>query len=58
MRSDQASVFGFPNPMPGLVAYGMGVRTFFAEFTWALPLLHVGAIGMLILTRWWSFRTG
>ncbi|MDX3577433.1 MULTISPECIES: vitamin K epoxide reductase family protein [unclassified Streptomyces] len=137
MQSDQASVFGFPNPMLGLVAYGMvvcvgmsllagaafprwywltftagclfgvgfvswlqfeslyrinalclwcclawiatilafwyavsfdvrhrllpapaGVRTFFAEFTWVLPLLHIGAIGMLILTRWWSFWTG
>lgn len=23
MRSDQASVFGFPNPMLGLVAYGI-----------------------------------
>ncbi|MGW7169711.1 vitamin K epoxide reductase family protein [Streptomyces sp. NPDC054884] len=137
MRSDQAEVFGFPNPMLGLVAYGMvvcvgvsllaraafprwywltftagclfgvgfvswlqfeslyrinalclwcclawvatilafwyavsfdvrhgflpvpaGVRTFFAEFTWVPPLLHIGTIGMLILTRWWSFWTG
>ncbi|MCX5263614.1 vitamin K epoxide reductase family protein [Streptomyces sp. NBC_00199] len=137
MRSEQASVFGFPNPMLGLVAYGTvvcvgmsllaraafprwywltftagclfgvgfvswlqfeslyrinalclwcclawvatilafwyavsfdvrhgllpvpaGVRTFFAEFTWVLPLLHIGAVGMLILTRWWSFWTG
>ena len=23
MKSDQASVFGFPNPMLGLVAYGI-----------------------------------
>ncbi|MDX3801935.1 vitamin K epoxide reductase family protein [Streptomyces sp. AK04-3B] len=137
MRSEQASVFGFPNPMLGLAAYGAvvcvgmsllaraafprwywltftagclfgvgfvswlqfeslyrinalclwcclawvatilafwyavsfdvrngflpvpaGVRTFFAEFTWVLPLLHIGAVGMLILTRWWSFWTG
>ncbi|MEU5219312.1 vitamin K epoxide reductase family protein [Streptomyces sp. NPDC020807] len=136
MKSEQASVFGFPNPMLGLVTYGMVVaigvgllagaryrgwywlglnagtlfgvgfctwlmqqslyeinslclwcclawvativmfwyvtshnvrhgvipapralRTFFAEFTWVLPVLHVGIIGMLILTRWWDFWT-
>ncbi|MDX2679563.1 vitamin K epoxide reductase family protein [Streptomyces soliscabiei] len=137
MKSDQASVFGFPNPMLGLVAYGIVVcvgmslsagaafprwywltftagclfgvgfvswlqfeslyrinalclwcclawvatillfwyvvsfdvhhgflpapaalRTFFDEFTWAPPLLHLGVVGMLILTRWWDFWTG
>ncbi|MFF7183236.1 vitamin K epoxide reductase family protein [Streptomyces sp. NPDC008121] len=136
MESDQASVFGFPNPMLGLVTYAMVVaiglallagaryrrwywlglnagtlfgvgfctwlmyqslyeinslclwcclvwvativmfwyvtshnvrqgvipapgalRTFFAEFTWVLPVLHIGIIGMLILTRWWNFWT-
>ncbi|WP_149183838.1 vitamin K epoxide reductase family protein [Streptomyces sp. TRM49041] len=136
MQSDQASVFGFPNPMLGLVAYGMviaigagllagarhrrwywlglnagtlfgvgfctwlmqqslyeinalclwcclawvativmfwyvtshnirqgvlpapaGVRRFLAEFTWVLPVVHIGIIGMLILTRWWDFWT-
>ncbi|MGW1954906.1 vitamin K epoxide reductase family protein [Streptomyces sp. NPDC001920] len=136
MESDQASAFGFPNPMLGLVTYGivvcagMGllagaafprwywltfeagcvfgigfvswlqfeslyrinalclwcclawlativlfwyltsfvvrtgfvpapepVRTFFAEFTWLLVLLHIGIVGMLILTRWWDFWT-
>lgn len=136
MQSDQASVFGFPNPMLGLVAYGMvvcvgasllaraafprwywltftagclfgvvfvswlqfqslyrinalclwcclawvatillfwyvvsfdvrhgflpapaGVRTFLAEFTWLPPVLHIGVIGMLVLTRWWDFWT-
>ncbi|MGW7530448.1 vitamin K epoxide reductase family protein [Streptomyces sp. NPDC054783] len=136
MKSAQASVFGFPNPMLGLVAYGIvicvgmsllagaafprwywltfdagclfgvgfvswlqfeslyrinalclwcclawvativmfwyvtsfavrhrflpapaPVRAFFAEFTWALPLLHTGVVGMLILTRWWDFWT-
>ena len=30
---------------------------FFGEFTFALPVLHVGIIGMLILTRWWEFWT-
>ncbi|MFJ8104476.1 vitamin K epoxide reductase family protein [Streptomyces sp. NPDC096132] len=136
MKSDQASAFGFPNPMLGLVAYGIVVcvgmsllagaafprwywltftagclfgigfvswlqfeslyrinalclwcclawiattvlfwyvvsfdvrhgflpapaaaRTFFAEFTWVLPLLQLGVVGMLILTRWWDFWT-
>ena len=136
MKSDQASAFGFPNPMLGLVAYavvicvGVGLlagarfprwywlvldagclfgvgfvswlqfeslyrinalclwcclawvatilmfwyvtsfnvrgqflpapgalRTFLAEFTWVPPLLHIGIVGMLILTRWWDFWT-
>ncbi|MER5563185.1 MULTISPECIES: vitamin K epoxide reductase family protein [unclassified Streptomyces] len=136
MKSAQASVFGFPNPMLGLVAYGIvgcvgmsllgggrygrwywrtlnagalaGVgfvswlqfeslyrinalclwcclawvgtialfwavtglnivkgalpapswaRSLFAEFGWAVPVLHIGVIGMLILTRWWDFWT-
>ncbi|MCM1975901.1 vitamin K epoxide reductase family protein [Streptomyces sp. G1] len=136
MESDQAEAFGFPNPMLGLVAYGIvicvgvgllaGARfprwywlcfwagclfgvgfvswlqfeslyrisalclwcclawivtivlfwyvtsllvtrelvpapgwavTLFAEFTWVLPVLHLGIVGMLILTRWWDFWT-
>lgn len=136
MKSEQASAFGFPNPMLGLVAYGIVVcvgmsvlagarfrpwywltlnagmlfgvgfctwlmyqslyninslclwcslawvatifmfwyvtafnvrerllpapgwlRAFLDEFTWVLPVLHVGIIGMLILTRWWDFWT-
>ncbi|MFD3916301.1 vitamin K epoxide reductase family protein [Streptomyces sp. NPDC058603] len=137
MKSDQASAFGFPNPMLGLVTYavvifiGVGLlagaryrnwfwlglnagtlfgvgfctwlqyqslytinslclwcclawvatilmfwyvtshniregvlpapswlRGFLGEFTWVLPVLHIGIIGMLILTRWWDFWTG
>ncbi|MFG2116307.1 vitamin K epoxide reductase family protein [Streptomyces sp. NPDC048718] len=38
-------------PAPG------ALRTFFDEFTWLLPALHIGVIGMLILTRWWDFWT-
>ncbi len=136
MTSDQASAFGFPNPMLGLVAYGIVIcvgmsmlagasfrrwywltfnagtlfgvafctwlmyqslyninslclwcclawvatifmfwyvtahnvregllpapgwlKSFLDEFTWVLPVLHVGIIGMLILTRWWDFWT-
>ncbi|MFI7385772.1 vitamin K epoxide reductase family protein [Streptomyces sp. NPDC049813] len=131
MKSDQASVFGFPNPMLGLVAYGIVIcvgmsllagarfprwywlvlnagclfgvgfvswlqfeslyrinalclwcslawvatilmfwyvtsfnirhdflpaprwlKSFFADFTWALPVVHIGIIAVLILTRW------
>ncbi|MBC2906112.1 vitamin K epoxide reductase family protein [Streptomyces cupreus] len=137
MKSDQASAFGFPNPMLGLVCYGIVIcvgmsllagarfprwywltfeagtlfgigfvswlqfeslyrinalclwcclawiatifvfwyltsfnvrneilpapewsRTLFDELTHVLPLLHVGVVGMLILTRWWDFWTG
>jgi uncharacterized membrane protein len=136
MESDQASAFGFPNPMLGLVAYGVvvcvgvsllagaafprwywltftagclfgvgfvtwlqyeslyrisalclwcclawiatvplfwyvvsfdvrhgflpapdGLRRFLDEFTWVLPVAHLGAVGMLVLTRWWDFWT-
>lgn len=34
------------------------VRGFFTEFGWAPPALHIGVIGMLVLTRWWDFWTG
>jgi uncharacterized membrane protein len=33
------------------------VRALFAEFTWVVVVLHVGIVGMLILTRWWDFWT-
>ncbi|MFJ4921707.1 vitamin K epoxide reductase family protein [Streptomyces sp. NPDC088725] len=39
-------------PAPGWL------RGFLGEFTWVLPVLHLGVIGMLILTRWWDFWTG
>ncbi|MFJ6568859.1 vitamin K epoxide reductase family protein [Streptomyces sp. NPDC091292] len=38
-------------PAPGRL------RSFFGEFTWVVPVLHVGIIGMLVLTRWWDFWT-
>ena len=136
MESDQAEAFGFPNPMLGLVAYGIVIgvgvsllagaafprwywltfeagclfgvgfvswlqfeslyrinalclwcclawiatiilfwyvtslvvrhqflpapgwlASFFGEFTWVLAVLHLGIVGMLILTRWWDFWT-
>ncbi|MFD9074483.1 vitamin K epoxide reductase family protein [Streptomyces lasiicapitis] len=30
------------------------LKTFFEDFTWALPVMHIGVIAMLILTRWGS----
>ncbi|MFC5155697.1 vitamin K epoxide reductase family protein [Streptomyces amakusaensis] len=136
MKSDQASVFGFPNPMLGLVTYAMviaigvallagarykrwywlglnlgtalgagfcmwlmyqslyninslclwcslawvativmfcyvtvhnvrhriikvpeGLRGALLEFHWVPPVLWIGIIGMLVLTRWWDFWT-
>ncbi|WP_181767376.1 vitamin K epoxide reductase family protein [Streptomyces albidus (ex Kaewkla and Franco 2022)] len=33
------------------------VRGFLSEFAWVLPVLHIGIIGMMILTRWWEFWT-
>ncbi|MET9392302.1 vitamin K epoxide reductase family protein [Streptomyces sp. NPDC006624] len=136
LESDQAEAFGFPNPMLGLVAYGIvvcvgtsllagarfprwywltfaagclfgvgfvswlqfeslyrinalclwcalawaatiplfwyvtsfavrhrllpapgPVRRFLDEFTWVPPVLHLGVVGMLVLTRWWDFWT-
>ncbi|MEU7699420.1 vitamin K epoxide reductase family protein [Streptomyces sp. NPDC039028] len=43
------------NVRSGVVPAPRGLRTFFDEFTWVLPVLHIGIIGMLILTRWWDF---
>ncbi|WP_338694438.1 vitamin K epoxide reductase family protein [Streptomyces sp. Q6] len=28
------------------------VKTFFEDFTWALPVVHIGIIAVLIFTRW------
>jgi uncharacterized membrane protein len=33
------------------------VRGFLDEFPWVVPVLHIGIIGLLILTRWWDFWT-
>lgn len=35
-------------PAPGWL------KSFFEDFTWALPVMHLGVIGMLIFTRWGS----
>ncbi|MFI6345155.1 vitamin K epoxide reductase family protein [Streptomyces sp. NPDC050560] len=34
------------------------LRTLFSEFAWTAPVLHIGLIGMAVLTRWWDFWTG
>lgn len=137
MKSEQAEVFGFPNPMLGLVCYGAiiaiglallsgaryrrwywlgmeagclfgvgfvtwlqyqslyvigslclwcclawvativmfwyvtvqnirhgfipvrgALKNGLLEFHWVVPVLWIGVIGMLILTKWWDFWTG
>ncbi|WP_328581405.1 vitamin K epoxide reductase family protein [Streptomyces sp. NBC_00370] len=45
------------NVRAGILPAPSWLRSFFGEFTWVLPVLHLGIIGMLILTRWWDFWT-
>ncbi|MEW1900496.1 MULTISPECIES: vitamin K epoxide reductase family protein [unclassified Streptomyces] len=45
------------NVRTGVLPAPAGARTFFGEFALAPPLLHIGIVGMLILTRWWDFWT-
>lgn len=45
------------NVRSGFLPAPKGLRVFLDEFTWPLPALHMGVIGMLILTRWWDFWT-
>ncbi|MFE5830671.1 vitamin K epoxide reductase family protein [Streptomyces sp. NPDC056508] len=45
------------NVRTGVLPAPAGARTFFGEFALAPPLLHLGIVGMLILTRWWDFWT-
>jgi uncharacterized membrane protein len=42
----------------GVIPAPAWVRGALSEFTWVLPALHIGIIGVLILTRWWDFWTG
>ncbi|RDG38708.1 vitamin K epoxide reductase family protein [Streptomyces corynorhini] len=46
------------NIRTGVLPAPSWLRRFLDEFTWLLPALHIGIIGMLILTRWWDFWTG
>jgi uncharacterized membrane protein len=45
------------NIVQGFLPAPAGLRSFVDEFPWVLPVMHTGAIGMLILTNWWSFWT-
>jgi uncharacterized membrane protein len=45
------------NVRRGFLPSSQGLRTFVSEFAWVLPVLHMGVIGMLVLTRWWEFWT-
>ncbi|MYV56341.1 vitamin K epoxide reductase family protein [Streptomyces sp. SID3212] len=42
----------------GIIHAPAGLRSLLSEFTWVLPALHIGLIGVLILIRWWDFWTG
>jgi len=45
------------NVRSGFLPAPAGVRGFVDEFPWVLPVLHIGIIGIMILTRWWEFWT-
>lgn len=47
----------FRNVANGFLPAPSWLRSGVAEFHWVAPVLHVGIIGMLILTRWWTFWT-
>ncbi|MEU1818238.1 MULTISPECIES: vitamin K epoxide reductase family protein [Streptomyces] len=42
----------------GFIPLPDGPRRAVLEFHWVVPVLWVGIIGMLVLTRWWDFWTG
>ncbi|MFC5723302.1 vitamin K epoxide reductase family protein [Streptomyces gamaensis] len=46
------------NVRHGFIRVPAGLRGALLEFHWVVPVLWLGVIGMLILTRWWSFWTG
>ncbi|MCB5166384.1 vitamin K epoxide reductase family protein [Streptomyces bambusae] len=45
------------NVTAGVLPAPRAVRSFLGEFPWVPPVLHLGVIGMLVLTRWWDFWT-
>lgn len=45
------------NVRHGVIPAPRWMRSFFTDFTWILPTLHLAIIGLLILTNWWSFWT-
>ncbi|AZQ70768.1 MULTISPECIES: vitamin K epoxide reductase family protein [Streptomyces] len=46
------------NVRHGFIPAPDGLKRGLLEFHWVLPVLHIGVIGMLILTKWWWFWTG
>jgi uncharacterized membrane protein len=57
-----ATIFAFwyvtgYNIKQGFLPAPTGLREAITEFHWVVPVLHVGVIGMLVLTNWWSFWT-
>ncbi|QCX75272.1 Vitamin K epoxide reductase family protein [Streptomyces sp. YIM 121038] len=40
------------NVRNGFLAAPRWLKSFFEDFTWALPVMHVGVIAVLIFTRW------
>ena len=45
-------------PQPDHPGARAGCAACCCEFHWVPPVLWIGIIGMLILTRWWDFWTG
>ncbi|OEU96692.1 vitamin K epoxide reductase family protein [Streptomyces oceani] len=57
-----ATIFAFwyvtgHNMRQGMLPASGGLKGVVGEFHWVVPVLHVGVIGMLVLTRWWDFWT-
>ncbi|GAA0464963.1 vitamin K epoxide reductase family protein [Streptomyces stramineus] len=46
------------NLRSGFIPAPEGLRRGLLEFHWVPPVLWIGVIGMLILTKWWWFWTG
>ncbi|MEU5428017.1 vitamin K epoxide reductase family protein [Streptomyces olivoreticuli] len=46
------------NLRSGFIPAPRALRSALLEFHWVIPVLHIGIIGMLILTKWWDFWTG
>ncbi|MEV6669623.1 vitamin K epoxide reductase family protein [Streptomyces sp. NPDC051162] len=46
------------NVRSGFIPAPRALRGVLVEFHWVIPVLHIGIIGMLILTKWWDFWTG
>ncbi|MFI9204384.1 vitamin K epoxide reductase family protein [Streptomyces sp. NPDC053048] len=42
----------------GFIPAPEGLKRGLLEFHWVVPVLWIGVIGMLILTKWWWFWTG